>query len=408
MGWNTEFADLVEKYYVADNALPSGVTLNVVNHGCQGGEASTYYDQYFLSGDDIDIYAAEADWVLSYLNQDDKSLALSKLGIDGSEFENSYDYTVDIAKDSDGVLKGATWQCCPGAFAYRTDLAETYLGVKTPEEMQEKVKDWDTFLATAKEVYTASGDKKTALTTSVGGMWQVFSTNRGTAWVEDDALVIDDSCKDFIDLAHTMVTEGYCANKKQWAEDGSWLAAGSTDSTMGYFVTTWAMGSVVLGAAAGNTYDDNGDISTEGATYGKWGLCQGPSGFFWGGTWIVASPNTDNGDIVEDIIRYFTIDETSMAKISDGEGLFVNNQNVMSGRTNEDANLGGQDQFAVFAEGAADINLNGLITEYDATVKSNFQAAYDAYNNGELDSTDATIEKFKENVASVLSNITVE
>jgi alanyl-tRNA synthetase len=35
---------------------------------------------------------------------------------------------------------------------YRADLAEQYLGVTTPEEFQEKVADWDTFMDTAAEL----------------------------------------------------------------------------------------------------------------------------------------------------------------------------------------------------------------------------------------------------------------
>ena len=75
-----------------------------------------------------------------------------------------------MGTDQNGVLKGASWQAAAGGYCYRTDLAEQYLGVTTPEEMQAKVADWDTFWATAKEVYDASGNK-TAMADTLGGVW---------------------------------------------------------------------------------------------------------------------------------------------------------------------------------------------------------------------------------------------
>ena len=68
---------MVKKYYCKDKGWTDngdgtfskdGVTLNVVAHGVGGGEASQYYDQYFDSGKDLDLYCAEADWALNYLS----------------------------------------------------------------------------------------------------------------------------------------------------------------------------------------------------------------------------------------------------------------------------------------------------------------------------------------------------
>ena len=410
MSWNTEFPDMVKNYYCKDKGWTDngdgtfskdGVTLNVVAHGVGGGEASQYYDQYFESGKDIDLYCAEADWALNYLNNDERSAPLSAVGIAESELANQYQYTKDIGTNEAGVLKGITWQCAPGGFAYRTDLAEAYLGVKTPEEMQAKVKDWDTFLATAKEVYEKSGDKKTALTTSLGGVWQVFSSTRKSAWVENNKLVIDDEVTKFVEMAHTMYNEGYvCPGITQWSSDGSWLAKGQTDETMGYFVSTWGVGPTILESAAGGE---------GGATYGKWAMVTGPQDYYWGGTWLTVSPKCDNADIVADIIRYFTINDDTMKAYALASEDFVNNKKVMkeivdSGE-HKNANLGGQDQFAVFMEAADKIDLKGKLTKYDADIKQEFTTAYDAYNKGDYASVDETIEKFKDAVAAKITDL---
>ncbi len=411
MSWNTEFPDMVKNYYCKDKGwtdngdgtfTKDGVTLNVVAHGVGGSEASQYYDNYFKSGEDIDLYCVEADWALNYLNDDELSAPLSDVGISESELSNQYQYTKDVGTSESGVLKGVSWQCAPGGFAYRTDLAKEYLGVETPEEMQEKVKDWDTFMATAEEVYNASGDKKTALTTSLGGVWQVFSSTKDSAWVVDNKLVIDDTVTNFVEMAHTMYEKGYvCPGITQWSSDGSWLAQGQTDSTMGYFVSTWGIGETILEAAAGGE---------GGATYGKWGLVVGPQDYYWGGTWLTVSPQCDNADIVADIIRYFTVDNESMEAYALASSDFVNNKEVMQGivdgNKNSNANLGGQDQFAVFMEAADKIDLSGKLTKYDADIKNEFTTAYDAYNKGDYSSVDETIEAFKDAVAAKITDLT--
>lgn len=374
--------------------------INFVNFSVGGGEAAAQYDQYFLGGDDVDLFMVEADWALKYTNDDTLSAPMSELGFSDADFANQYAYTMDIGKDANGVIKGVSWQAAPGGWCYRSDLADTYLGVKTPEEMQAKVSNWDDFQATAKEVYDASGSK-TAITTSLGGIWQAFAANRSQPWVIDDALVIDDFCNTFIDLAKSMRDNKYVTDLGQWTDE--WKAAGQTDDTMGYFISTWGFGDAILLSAAGGE---------GGTTYGKWNVCNGPTPFFWGGTWMCASPKTDNADMVASFVNYFTVDETSMEAYALSKPEYVNNMNVMQKivdeGTNSNALLGGQDQFAVLHETAKNINLNGLITPYDATIKTQFNDAVNAYCNGETADAAACIEDFKDRVAASVTDITVD
>jgi hypothetical protein len=120
--------------------------VNAIIFGVGGGEASERYDQLFNDGGDLDVYFCEADWALKYINDDSKTLALSKLGLGDADFANIYKYTDEIGKDSNGVRKGVSWQAAAGGFAYRADLAKDYLGAETPEDMQKKVADWDKFV----------------------------------------------------------------------------------------------------------------------------------------------------------------------------------------------------------------------------------------------------------------------
>ncbi len=342
--------------------------INFINFGVGGGEASEKYDALFQGGDDLDVYFCEADWALKYINDDSKTLALEKLGFTDANFADIYGYTDEIGKDQNGVRKGVSWQAAAGGFAYRTDLAEEYLGVTSPEEMQEAVGDWDKFVEAAKTVSDKSGGK-TALADTLGGMWQVFAAGRTSAWVQDNKLVIDDSCAAFADYAKQLWDCGGVTKYDQWGNE--WYASGQDDTAMGYFVSTWGFGDAILAKAAGGE---------GGATYGKWNVCVGPNEYFWGGTWIVVNPATDNGEEAQDFIKTFAVDNDAIKEYALSKPEYCNNKAVMQEIVDGGENpndyvtnlLGGQNYFEVLHESAQGIDLNGLITPYDATIKTAF------------------------------------
>ncbi|MGN0614014.1 MAG: carbohydrate ABC transporter substrate-binding protein [Porcipelethomonas sp.] len=397
--WTGDDLDVMLSTWEAAEGIDAA-KVNFKNFQVGGGEAAAQYDQYFLGGEDVDMLMVEADWALKYINDDTATAPLSDLGFTDADFAGQYAYTMEVGKDSNGVIKATSWQAAPGGWCYRTDLAESYLGVTTPDEMQAKVSDWDAFQATAAEVSEKSGGA-TALTTTLGGIWQAFAANRTQPWVVDGALAVDDFCNTFIDLAKNMRDNGYVTEANQWTDE--WYAAGQTDDTMGYFVSTWGFGAAILETAAGGE---------GGATYGKWNVCQGPTPYYWGGTWACVSPKCDNGDMVANFMNYFTIDETSMKEYALAKPDYVNNMNAMQAIVDEGSNsnalLGGQDQFAVLHEAAKNINLNGLITPYDASIKQAFLDAVNAYCAGETADADACLDDFKNRVAESVTDITVE
>lgn len=378
--------------------------IHFISFGVGGGDASERYDQLFNDGGDLDVYFCEADWALKYINDDSKTLALSKLGLGDSDFANIYKYTDEIGKDSNGVRKGVSWQAAAGGFAYRADLAKDYLGASTPAEMQAKVADWDKFVEAAKTVQDKSSGK-TALADTVGGMWQAFACGRTQPWVVDNKLVIDDFCQNFADTAKALWDCGGVTKNSQWTDE--WTAAGSNDACMGYFVSTWGFGGFFLDAAGGEG----------GATYGKWAVCQGPQAFFWGGTWIVVNPGTDNGEEARDFIVSATSDEAQMSAYAKNKPEYVNNTKVMdeliASNTVFNEKISNnfaekQNYFAELANNAKTINFNGLITPHDAAVKSEFlNAVTDEYLKGGK-SWDDTVVTFKKKVVEAVPGITVE
>ena len=342
---------------------------NFISFGVGGGDASEKYDALFQSGDDLDVYFCEADWALKYINDDTKTAALEDLGFSEANFADVYDYTNEIGRATEGAnegkIVGASWQAAPGGFAYRADLAKEYLGVNSPEEMQAKIEGWDNFVAAATTVAEAT-DGKVALADSLGGMWQVFAANRTQPWLSNGRLTFDSSCEDFAKIAKTLWDNGGVTKNGQWTD--SWIPAGQDGACMGYFVSTWGFGEQAFFGQASSK------------SHGNWALCEGPAPYFWGGTWIVVNPNTDNADLAQSFIFNSTVDKEAMKEYAISKPDYVNNKVVMQelvdAKTDPDSyvteNLGGQNYFEVLHENAKAINLKGLITPYDALVKGKF------------------------------------
>jgi hypothetical protein len=368
--WNEDDVPYLIKLWGKNGGDESKV--DFTSFGVGGGAASEKYDALFKSGADLDVYFCEADWALKYINDDTKTAPLEALGFSDANFADVYSYTTEIGRATEGAnagkMVGASWQAAAGGFAYRTDLAEQYLGVKDPAAMQAEIGSWDKFVAAATKVAEASKGK-VALADSLGGMWQVFAANRSVPWVKDGRIMFDESCETFANYAKTLWDNGGVTQIDQWND--AWIPAGKDGSAMGYFVSTWGFGE---GAFFGQASSES---------RGKWKVVQGPSAYFWGGTWIVVNPKTDNAEEAQQFIFTATVNPETMRTLALEKPEYVNNLSVMQKIVDANEcpnefvtnNLGGQNYFAELHENAKAIDLKGLITPYDATIKSAFITA---------------------------------
>ncbi len=137
--WNTEFKDRFVAYY--QSKLPSDVTVNWVVTPNENNQYQTALDEALLkqndaSADDkIDMFLIEADYALKYVNSD-YSLNVNDIGLSNEDVKDQYQYTKDIVTDSNGVLKGVSWQATPCLFAYRRSIAKAVLGTDDPVKVQ--------------------------------------------------------------------------------------------------------------------------------------------------------------------------------------------------------------------------------------------------------------------------------
>lgn len=340
-------------------------------------------NQENASADDkIDIFLVEADYALKYVDTD-YTMNLADLGITDADLPNQYQYTKDAVTDSNGNLKGISWQGCPGLLVYRRDMAKEVLGTDDPAEVQKAVSDWDTFADTAAKMAEAGYH----MTSSVNDTYRVFSNNVTSKWVEDGTINIDDNIKAWVDMSKEMVDAGQTGTHALWSDD--WSKGFYQDGNVFcYFGPAWLIDFSMA-------CDQEGSVGYDGG----WAVTEGPQGFFWGGTWICAAAGTDNQELVKDIMLCLTADEETMTQIVEKDHDFVNNSVVMEAKATDssfgDEYLGGQNPIALFCNGIETVSLEN-ITSYDQGCNEEFQNAMKGYFDGNYATYEEALDAFYE------------
>lgn len=339
--------------------------------------------------DKIDLFLIEADYALKYVDTD-YTVAISDLGVTEKDLENQYQYTKDIVTDKNGVLKGVSWQGCPGALFYNREAAKEVLGTDDPAAVQEYVKDWDTFTATA-ETMAASGYK---MLSSANDSYRVYSNNVTSKWVVDGKINVDDNLMKWVDDSKKMVDAGQTGTHDLWSTD--WSAGFYPEGKVFcYFGPAWLV-----------NFSMAADVEGSIANLGGWGATEGPQGFYWGGTWICAAAGTDNANLVKDIILTLTADEETMINIVKQADDFVNNKPAMEKMAADTSYsskiLGGQNPLSMYCAGAGSIDLSNC-SAYDQGCNEEFQRAMKNYFEGNATKDEAlqlfytgVVEKYPE------------
>ena len=344
----------------------------------------TLLKQKELSADEkIDIFLVEADYAVKYVDTE-YTVPVKDLGIQDTELANQYQYTKDIVTDSNGVLKGVSWQGCPGVMIYSREVAKEVFGTDEPAEVQKKVSSWDAFNDTAAEMKEAGY----FMVSGYDDTYRVFSNNVSGKWVQDGKVVIDESLMKWVEQTKEFTDNGYNNKSSLWGD--TWNQGFYPDGKVFcYFGPAWF---VDFSMAA----DQAGSI----ANAGGWAATEGPQGFFWGGTWICAANGTDNKSLVADIIRQLTVNETIMKEIVVDDNDFVNNVPAMEAMAADpnykSAVLGGQNPLPMYCAGAEKISMNTL-TSYDQGCNEEFQAAMKDYFDGNA-TLDEALANFKKNI----------
>ncbi|MGX8692683.1 MAG: ABC transporter substrate-binding protein [Clostridia bacterium] len=370
--WNEEFKGFFEKYYT----VPEGITVNWVITPSDNGAYQQKLDEALLNqasaaaDDKVDMFLAEADYILKYVNSD-ATQDITKMGV--TDFSNAYAYTVQAATDPNGVVKGVSFQCCPSALIYRRSIAQDVLGVSEPDEVQAKLDSWDKFNAVAAEAKA----KGYYMTASFAETYRPFSNNCTSAWVDaDNKLQFDPQIEAWIAQTEDFIKNEYTLTAGIWDQEKNDQMF-KDGKTMCFFGPAW-----YFNFCMGNAQDPEKGCS------GDWAICEGPAAHFWGGTWLLAPAGTDNAALVADIMNTFINNEEVCSALVKNEAQFSNNQKV-NAKFAEDpdygsAFLGGQNDVAVFSAMTGNIKWENH-TIYDQLLNEGLQNNMQEFFKGTVD-----------------------
>ena len=387
--WNDEFQRRVKAHYpgyeevdathgkIGDVEVVWNITPNADN-AYQNNLDEALVNQESASADDkVDLFLIDADYALKYVDSE-YTMPVADLGITDADTADQYQYTKDIVTDSNGVLKGLSWQGCPGVMFYSREIAKEVFGTDDPAEVQKKVCDWDTYRETADELKAAGYQ----IASSANDSYRVYSNNVTSKWVVDGKINIDDNIMKWVEVSKDLVDAGEVGTHDMWSDDWS-KGFYPEGKVFGYFGPAWL---VNFSMAA----DQEGSVGNQGG----WAATEGPQGFFWGGTWICAATGTDNAATIKDIMLKLTCDEEIMKNIVVEDDDFVNNKPAMDAMAQDSSYsskvLGGQNPLAMYCAGVEKLDLSNL-SAYDQGCNEEFQRAMKNYFEG-----NATLDEAKD------------
>lgn len=371
-----------------------------------------------LKNGEVDLYAAEAAFVLKYAQGDAAQFAAAykDLGIDVDKDLKDAEiaqYTVDIGtRPSDKALVALGYQATGGAMIYRASIAKEVFGSDEAATVEKEVGagsgNYDAFWKAAEKLKA----KGYPIVSGDGDVWHMVENSSSSGWIVDGKLNIAPERQAFFDISKQLLDKGWSNETQDWTP--AWYADMKGVSQEGkdnkpafcFFGPAWLINYVMVGNSGGTKAGEG--------TYGDWRVCKAPAGFFWGGTWVLgsksAAENADKKAGVAELIRWITLDATDKGLqymwangTFNGEG--GTKDCVASGKVMATADgkldfLGGQNMFPAFI--AANANATGKnMTQYDETINSLFREQVNQYAHGQK-SVDDAVKTFKSNVADKL------
>ena len=400
--WNEEFQSRITDHYPDYKKVDAthgkigdvDVVWNITpseNNAYQNNLDETLLKQADASADDkIDLFLVEADYAPKYVDSD-YTMPIKDLGITDSDISKQYKYTQDVVTDSEGNLKGLSWQGCPGVLFYNRAAAKEVLGTDDPDEVQKSVSDWDAFNATAEKM-KAAGYK---MTSTANDTYRVYSNNVSKKWVSDDKKIqIDDNIMKWVDQTKKYTDKGYNNKSSLW--DSTWAAdQGPSGKVFGFFYSTWGINFTLLGNSLATPVKEGGKEEVGNGIYGDYAVCEGPQSYYWGGTWICAAAGTDNANLVKDVMKTLCCDKATMKKITEDTQDYTNTTSGMNEIASSNFKsdfLGGQNHIKLFAKSAPKISMKN-ISSYDQGLNEEFQKAMKDYFDGNV-TKDKALDNF--------------
>lgn len=387
--WTDELGEMGRHYM---ETHPDGYTIEHVVVPFDSYQTALNNAIQSKSEDAPDIFAGEAGFFKQYIDSN-LCIPLSEVGITEADTDASgiYKYMLELGTDADGELKGLGFQTVAGVCYYRTSYAKQYLGVETPEEFKELIKDWDKFLVTAKTLFDASN----GFVRMVGGMGDITAPfrigQRTMNYVEDDRLNVEPFVEEYMEYTKTLINSDLtCDNSAR--QSGSWYAEANDAIEEYSFLCTFGAPWLLAYVLQPNIGDEPGE-----STYGDWSICESPYSFFNGGTWFMISSSSKNKEAAAEYLRYLTLDTSTEGNLywwltekGDATSSQIVNEMVVDGYAN--GFVGGQNSLLYFMNAAEAYDQIPCYSNYDATIEGIMDDEALAYTEGKV-----TLEEAMEN-----------
>ncbi|MBR5181722.1 MAG: carbohydrate ABC transporter substrate-binding protein [Clostridiales bacterium] len=422
--FTNEVPNMAQKYIQLNPEFGKKYTIDVTIIATTNGSYQPALDAALKNGE-VDMYAAEAAFILKYTKGDAAQFAApyKDLGIDVDKAVKDAEiaqYTVDIGtRTSDSALVALGYQATGGAMIYRASIAKEVFGSDDAATVEKEVGggsgNYDTFWKAAEKLKA----KGYPIVSGDGDVWHMVENSSSSGWIVDGKLNISPERQAFFDISKKLVDNGWCNETSDWQP--SWFAdmkglpqeGKDNKSAFCFFGPAWLINYSMKDNCGGKEAPADGNYA--GNTFGDWRVCKAPAGFFWGGTWVLASKsaaeNADKKAGVAELINWITLDASDKGlQYLWANGLFAPNDDgtpgtkdcVASGKVMATANgevafLGGQNMFPAFI--AANANATGKnMTQYDETINSLFREQVNQYAHGQK-SLDDAIKDFRARVA---------
>ncbi|KGP73283.1 extracellular solute-binding protein [Pontibacillus yanchengensis] len=322
---------------------------------------------------------------------------LSEEPYNADQLSDDYvDYVFDLGKDSEGNVKALSWQTTPGGIFYRRSIANEVLGTDDPNEVGEMMSSWDGVF----EVGEKMKEKGYSLFPDEGAIRWFSKGEDPQPWVnENDELIMTDAKLNYFDHAKKLRDKEYTAFAPEWSpswiesmngpigidkdgEEGEQEATGETE-VFSYALPTWGLHSVLK-------------INAED-TAGDWGVTNGPSPYFWGGTWLGIYSGSKNKDLAWDFVKMMTHEEEFLTDWAKETGDVLSYLPVTE-KIKDDFSepfLDGQNNYTFFLEQAQKIE-SGIVTKYDQQIDTLLGAQVLEYVDGKKTKEEAVNEFYKQ------------
>ncbi len=334
-----------------------------------------------------DVFCLEDFFVREYV---ESGLLLPLDDLYAQVKDKMVDYPMKIGSYN-GHVYAMSWYVSPGAVFYRRSYAKKYWGTDDPVEVQKKLKDFDTFLATARQLKKDSNGKCRIVSTTEN-LFIPFKGTREKPWIVDDKLYIDPAMEKYMNMAKIFHDEELDGRTSQWAE--GWYAGmndslkdykGNNIEVMCYFLPTWGLHYVLKTVAS--------------RTAGDWAMCAGPSSWRWGGCWLAAYKGTKQPEAAKEMIRYIATDDQFLESMALASGDVIGNFNVQNKIKNRfsEPYLKSQNHYAAFCDYSKTVD--GSLTQgTDQQIEALWSEAVSEYVWGEKTKKEA-LQAFREQVS---------